>query len=152
MPFAAAEPRPLVIDCDQRHEYKVRLDDRRAPLRLHHAERAGLKRIARAEFEWLAGIVECREGNDSTDRPGFLNRQLRADLGPKRRIAAHDARSSAQGGEVMSKPRLQLGTIAVADRADIGLARFERRAAQRFLRQGLHLRSRAYWGTGREGR
>src|SRR5207248_10585918 len=100
MPLAAAEARPAMVDGNQGDQHEVGLDQRMTLRRLHHAERAGLQRVAGEEAERFSGIGEAGIADDCADRARFLHRWQRTDLAPERAIAANDGNP----GELRCEP------------------------------------------------
>src|SRR5690348_14866075 len=137
MALAAAETGAASVDRDQRDEDQVRLDRRMALRRLHDPERSRLERIAGKETKWLGGIGEAGESGDRPDGARFLHRWQWTDLRPERMVAGDHGYACEQRSEVLRQLMLEPSARGVRKRAHISLARVERRAAERFLRQRL---------------
>ena len=77
MALAASEARAEGVNREQRNQDQVRLNDRRAQLRLHHAEGSGLQGVAGAELEGLGRVIECRKRDNRANGTRFLGRDQR---------------------------------------------------------------------------
>ena len=93
---AVAEPAPLPVEREQRHQQNARAHHRPFGIRLHDAERSGEQRIARSprmEGERTAPPLHPRQGERVAAASKPVHARPRIELVFERPIAGHDAGS-----------------------------------------------------------